>query len=288
MWIIDDIADYIKQGLINSIMESFADMFDSVNRHVTEIAGQAGATPEGWDYGIFVTIKTLSETIVLPIAGIILTFVMCYELIQLIIEKNNLHEFDTFNIFKWIFKTFVAVFILTNTFDIIMGIFELAQTMVDHSALAINLGLDIGNSSMYNDIWIQLQDMDIGSLIGLFIETQIVKIGMEIMAIIIFLVVFGRMLEIYIVMSVAPIPMATLANREWGQIGNNYFKTLIALGFQGFLIMVCMAIYAFLIYVIPISWSISSALWTVTSYTVLLCFMLMKTGSISKSLFGAS
>lgn len=287
MWIIDDIANSIKQWLIDAIMDSFDGMFDAVNRHVNEIAEQAGKTPEGWDFGVFTMVKALSETIVLPIAGIILTFVMCYELIQIIIEKNNLHEFDTFNIFKWIFKTFVAVFILTNTFDIIMGIFELAQSMVDQSAMGINLGLKIGNDSMMENILIQLEAMDNGALMGLFVETQIVKIGMEIMAIIIFIVVFGRMLEIYLVMSVAPIPMATLANREWGQIGNNYFKTLIALGFQGFLIMVCMAIYAFLVWVVPVYGDMHGALWSVVSYTVLLCLMLMRTGALSKSLFGA-
>ena len=232
-------------------------------------------------------VRTLSETVVLPIAGVILTFVLCYELIHMVIERNNMADFDTFIIFKWIFKTFVAVFILTNTFNIVMGIFSLAQHAINQSAGLITGSLELGNDAMMGTIQTQLEAMGVGELLGLFLETQVVKLCMGIMAIIIFIVVFGRMIEIYITVSVAPIPFSTMINREWGQMGNNYLKSLIALAFQGLLIMVCVAIYAVLVGAIATSDNIHAAIWTVAGYTALLCFTLLKTGSISKSIFAA-
>jgi TrbL/VirB6 plasmid conjugal transfer protein. len=232
-------------------------------------------------------VRTLSETVVLPVAGIILTFILCYELIQLIIEKNNLADFDTFNIFKWFFKTFIAVFILTNTFSIVMAVFDIAQNAVNASAAVITGDLALGSDTMMAAIETQLQAMEIGELIGLFLETQIVKLCMGIMAIVIFVVVFGRMIEIYLVISIAPIPLSTMVNRDWGGMGNNYLKSLFALAFQGFLIMVCVGIYAVLVSMIVTADNIHGQIWTVAGYTALLCFMLIKSGGISKSLFSA-
>ena len=233
-------------------------------------------------------VRLLSETVVLPIAGMILTFVLCYELITMIIEKNNMHDFETFTLFKWIFKTFVAVFILTNVFNIVMFVFGIAQNAINGSAALIVGDLELGNDAMMGAIRTQLQAMGIGELIGLYLETQIVKLCMGIMSIIIFIVVFGRMLEIYLVISVAPIPMSTMVNREWGSMGNNYLKSLAALAFQGFLIMVCVGIYAVLVSVIGTGGNIHGAIWTVAGYTALLCFMLLKSGGIAKSIFNAS
>ena len=232
-------------------------------------------------------IRTLSETVVLPIAGMILTFVLCYELIQLIIEKNNLQDFDTFNIFKWIFKTFVAVFILTNTFAIVMGVFDVAQHVVNQSAGLISGSLNLGDGAMMDAIRASLENMGIGELLGLFFEVQIVRLCMLIMSIVIMIIVWGRMLEIYLTVSVAPIPFSTMVNKEWGQMGNNYLKSLFALAFQGFLIMVCVAIYAVLVGQIATADSIHTAIWTLAGYSVLLCFILIKTGGMAKSLFGA-
>jgi hypothetical protein len=284
-WLFGGLGDWLKEVLIDAIMASFNGMFDSVNDNVADIALQVGVTPGQWNLGVFAMVKTLSETIVLPIAGIILTFVVCYELIQLIIEKNNLHEFDVLNIYKWIIKTFCAVWILTNTFDIVLSIFDIAQHVVNQSALGIGY-LGLGSDMMMSSIEAQLQTMGVGELFGLLLETQIIKLCMSIMSIIIFIVAWGRMLEIYITISVAPIPLSTLANRELGQIGQNYLKSLFALAFQGFLIMVCVAIYAVLLYMMTFT-GLQGAMWGIAGYTVLLCFMLFKTGSISKSIFQA-
>jgi hypothetical protein len=232
-------------------------------------------------------VRSLSETVVLPIAGIILTFVLCYELIQLIIEKNNLQDFDTFNIFKWIFKTFVAVFIITNTFNIVMGVFDIGQHVVTESAGLIAGDLALGDGAMMDAIRASLEAMGIGELLGLFFEVQIVRLCMLIMSIVIMLIVWGRMLEIYLTVSVAPIPMSTMVNREWGSLGTNYLKSLFALAFQGFLIMICVAIYAVLVADIAVSDNMHVTIWAIAGQTALLCFILLKTGGISKALFGA-
>jgi len=286
-WLFDGITDWIRQFLIDGIMASFARIFGYVNEQVSDIAVQVGQTPEGWNSGVFNMVRNLSETVVLPIAGMILTFVLCYELIQLIIEKNNLTDFDTFNIFKWIFKTFVAVFILTNTFNIVMAIFDMAQSVINSSAGLITGSTDLGSPEMMAALEATMADMGIGELMGVWLQIQLIGFAMFIMSVVIFIVVIGRMLEIYLTVSVAPIPLSTMVNREWSSMGNNYLKALFAVAFQGFLIMVCVAIYAVLVGSIATAANIHVAIWTVVGYTALLCFMLLKTGGLAKSIFSA-
>jgi len=233
-------------------------------------------------------VRNLSEVVILPIAGMILTFVLCYELISMIIEKNNMSDFDTFNIYKWIFKTFVAVYILSNTFNIVMGIFELSQTVVNGSAGIVTSTLEINVADSISDLQAQLEAMTFFELIGLWLEMNILSICMEALAICIFIIIFGRMIEIYLVVSVAPIPLSTMTNREWGTMGNSYLKSLFAIGFQGFLIMICLAIYSVLIQNIGAADNARSAIWEIAAYTTLLCFILFKSAGISKSLFSAS
>ena len=244
-----------------------------------------GQTPQGWNGGVFSMIQNLSETVVIPIAGMILTFVLVYELIQMILEKNNMHEFDTFNIFKWIFKTFVATYLLTNCFTIVMAVFDVAQNVVSQSAGVINGNLDV--QAALSDLKTQLEAMGMWELIGLWLETNIINLCMWVLSIVIFVIVYGRMIEIYLTVSLAPIPFSTMANREWGQMGTGYLRSLFALGFQGFLILICVAIYAVLVQSIPSSGDVHGAIWGTAGYTVLLAFALFKTGSLSKSIFNA-
>jgi len=286
-WLLDGIDDWLRELLTDATIASFERMFYFVNRQVGDIAYQVGQTPEDWNSGVFAMVRNLSETVILPIAGIVLTFVLCYELIQLIIEKNNLADFDTFNIFKWIFKTFVGVFILTNTFNIVMAVFDLAQSVINASSGVIIGDTALGSPEMIAALEIQLADMGIGELVAIWLQIQIVALCMHIMAIIIFVVVWGRMMEIYLKVSIAPVPLSTMVNREWSGIGNNYLKALFALAFQGFLIMVCVAIYATLVSSIATASNIHIAIWTVVGYTALLCFILLKTGGIAKSIFSA-
>ena len=205
----------------------------------------------------------------------------------MIIEKNNMSDFDTFNIYKWVFKTFVAVYILSNTFTMVMGVFELSQTVVNGSAGIITSSLEINTANSVSDLQTQLEAMSFFELVGLWLEMNILSICMEALAICIFVIVFGRMIEIYLVVSIAPIPLSTMTNREWGSMGNNYLKSLFAIGFQGFLIMICLAIYSVLIQNIGTADSVRSAIWSVAGYTVLLCFTLFKTGGLAKNLFSA-
>jgi hypothetical protein len=281
----DSIAEWFREILIEGIVSNFTGMFDEVNNKVSEIASQVGQTPQGWNSGVFALIRTLSETVVIPVAGMILTFVLCYELITMIIEKNNMHDFDTFNLYKWMFKTFAAVFILTHTFDIVMFIFALAQNVVSGSAGVISGSLDVDLALA--DLETQLAAMGNGELIGLYIESAILSLAMKAISLCVFIIIYGRMLEIYLTCSIAPIPFSTMVNREWGHIGSSYLKTLFALAFQGFLIMVCVAIYAILLQTVTASSNIHSSLWGTAAYSVLLCLTLFRTGNLSKSLLGA-
>jgi len=279
----DSIADWFMGILIEGILFNFTHMFTEANREINEIATTVGQTPVGWNAGIFSLIQTLSEAVIIPIAGVILTFILCYELIHMIIERNNMHDFDTFMLFKWIFKTFCAVFILTNTFAIVMFVFGLAQTVVDGSAGIITGSLDM--ELALADLTAQLEAMSVGELIGLYLQSILLSFAMNILSLCVFLIVYGRMIEIYLVISVAPIPMSTMVNKEWGNIGNSYLKSVFALAFQGFLIMICVAIYAVLLQGLATATNIHMAMWGAAGYTALLCFTLFKTGSIAKSVF---
>ncbi len=273
--------------LVGGITENLSGMFDNVNQKVGEIAGEVGMTPSAWNGGVFSMIQSLSETVIIPIAGIILTFVMCYELIQMVIEKNNLHDIETFMFFKWIFKTFVAVMIVTNTFNIIMGIFDMSQHVVSNAAGVIISDTSIDITASIADMETRLMEMELGPLLGIWLQSMFIGLTMNALTICIFVVIYGRMIEIYLMTSLGAIPFATMVNREWGGMGQNYLKSMLALGFQAFLIMVCVGIYAVLVQSIATDSDIMAAIWTCVGYTVLLCFTLFKTGSLSKSIFSA-
>ena len=285
--IIQKITEWLKTLLIKGITDQLTGMFDTVNLKVGEIAAQVGTTPSAWNGGVFSMIRSLSETVIVPIAGVVLTFIMCYELIHMVIDKNNLHDVDTWMFFRWIFKTFVSVMIVTNTFNIVMGIFDVAQSVVNRAAGVISTRTNIDISAVIGGLTAKLEAMELGQLIGLYFQSMIVSLSMSILSVCIFVVIYGRMVEIYLTVSLGPIPLATMANHEWGSIGQNYLKSLFALGFQAFLIMVCVGIYAVLVQSIAIDADIMKAVWTCMGYTVLLCFTLFKTGSLCKSVFSA-
>ena len=285
-WLWDQITEQIKEWLVGGIMSNLTGLFDSVNNQVSSIAADVGMTPANFSPGVFALIRNISETVIMPIAGIVLTFIACYELIQLVIQYNNLANFETWIFFKWVFKTFVAVMLITNTFDITMAVFDVAQHVVSSSGGLISSSTTVDGSALATRE-ATLEAMDIGPLIVLLLQSLLIGLTMRILSIVIFIIVYGRMIEIYLVTSLAPIPFATFGNREQSQMGQNYFKALLALGFQGFLIMICVGIYAVLIQGISISSDIIGSLWGIAGYTVLLCFTLFKTSTLSKSIFGA-
>jgi hypothetical protein len=232
-------------------------------------------------------IETLSETVIIPIAGIIITYVLCVELITMVTDKNSLHDVDTFMFFKWFFKAWVAVFIVAHTFDITMALFDVGQHVVSRSAGVISGNTSIDVDATLTTLRAGMESMGIPELLLLTVETMLVSLCMKIMGVVITVILYGRMIEIYLTCSVAPIPLATMANREWGQMGNNYLRALLALAFQGFFLMVCVGIYAVLVNDMIIADNIHSAIFSIAAYTVLLCFAMMKTGALSKSIFNA-
>lgn len=287
-YIFEEINTWIKELLIGSIQGNLSNMFGDVNEKVGTIAAEVGQTPEGWNAGIFSMIQTLSENVIIPIAGLIITYVLCYELITMVTEKNNLHDFDTFTFFKWFLKAWVAVFIVTHTFDITMAVFDLAQNVVSRSSGIISGETSINIDSVLGSMQNELETMEIPELLLLVMETFIVSFGMKIMSIVITVILYGRMIEIYAACSLAPIPFATMTNHEWGNIGQNYLKSLFALAFQGFLIMVCVGIYSVLVNEMVIAENLHTAIFSIASYTVILCFSLLKTGTLAKSIFSAN
>lgn len=284
--ILEQITIWLKEMLVGGIMDNLSGMFDSVNQQVGDIAVQVGTTPASFSPGVFAMIRNVSETVIIPIAGLILTFIACYELIQMIIEHNNLANFETWVFFKWIFKTFVAVMLITNTFNITMAIFDVAQHVINASGSLISGDTAIDASTL-EALEETLMEMDLGPLLGLYLQSFIVQITMSILSILIFVIVYGRMIEIYLMTSLAPIPLSTFGNKEQSQTGQNYLRSLFALGFQGFLIMICVGIYAVLINEMALSDDVIMAIWGIMGYTVLLCFTLFKTGTLAKSIFHA-
>ena len=284
--ILEQITDWLKSMIISGIMGNLSGMFDSVNQQVGQIAGDVGTTPANFSPAVFSMIRNISESLILPIAGMVLTFIACYELIQMLIEHNNLANFETWTFFKWVFKTFLAVTLISNTFNITMAVFDVAQQVISRSGGLISGSTSVSDATL-TAMQATLEGMDLGPLLGLYLQTFVVQVTMLALSAIIFVIVYGRMVEIYLMVSLAPIPFATFGNHEQSHTGQNYLRSLFALGFQGFLIMICVGIYAVLIQNLSFSDNIISSIWGVLGYTVLLAFTLFKTGSLAKSVFAA-
>lgn len=284
--IFQQITEWLKEVIISAIMGNLSGMFESVNTQVGEIATSVGMTPANFSPEVFAMVRNVSESVIIPIAGLILTFIACYELIQMIIDHNNLANFETWIFFKWVFKTFMAVMLITNTFNITMAVFDVAQHVVNSSA-----GIIAGDTAIDATALEQLEEtlngMELGPLIGLLMQSFVIQFTMSALAIVIFVIVYGRMIEVYLMVSLAPIPFSTFGNREQSQIGQNYLRSLFAIGFQGFLIIICVGVYAVLVQSVAFSDDIIASIWGVMGYTVLLCFTLFKTGGLAKSVFSA-
>ena len=284
--ILQSIEDWFRELLVTGIMDHLTSTFDLVNDRVGEISTSVGMSPAGFSPAVFGMIENISTNVIMPIAGIILTFIACYELIQLVISHNNLANFETWIFWKWIFKTFVAVMLITNTMNITMAVFDVAQHVVTESGGIIADSTAIDDSTLAT-MEATLMTMDIGPLLSVFLQSFIVRFLINILSVLIFVIVYARMIEIYLMVSLAPIPFATFGNKEQSMIGQNYLRSLFALGFQGFLIMVCVGIYAVLIQTVAFSSDIIGSLWGVVGYTILLAFTLFKTGAVSKSILHA-
>jgi hypothetical protein len=286
-YILAQINQWIKQFLIGCINGNLSGLFDTVNAKVGEIAADVGKAPADWNIGVLSMIRSVSDTVIVPIAGMILAFVLTYELIQMLTDRNNLHDIDSWIFFKWAFKSLIAIYLLTHTFEMVLAVFDVAQHVVEGSVGVIHGTTQIDVTAAIGSLTASLEEMENAELFGLCMETLLIRFTMNIMSWCIFIIIYGRMIEIFLCCSIGPIPMATMTNRDWGQMGQNYMRTLFALGFQGFLILVCVGIYAVLVQAIPTAANLHTAIWTVAGYTVLLCFSLFQTGSLAKTFFNA-
>ena len=286
--IVDLITDFIKDILTSWVTSNLTNMFNDVNDKVGQVAVEVGKTPSTWNSSIFTMVRNISDTVMVPIAGMIISAILCYELITMVMDKNNMHDFDTSLFIRYLGKACIAVVLLSKTFDITMAIFDVGNHIVVSASGAINATATIDvEATLLSMFTNQLSSMSLGELFGLGLETMIVSFGMKIMSAVITVIIFGRMIEIYLYISVAPVPFSTLGNREWGSIGTNYIKALIALAFQGFFLMVCVGIYSALVASLSVAGNIHSALWTIVAYTVVLCFSMGKTSSLSRSIMHA-
>ena len=285
--IVEDLSEWMKDMLVSANLHCLKSVFDYSNDSVSTIAGEVAKTPQSWNGGIFSMIRGLSENVMMPIAGVILTIVMCIDLLHMIMDSNNMNTVDFWMILKWIFKTAAACLIVTNTWNIVMAVFEIAGSVVNSSSGVISGSTAIQLSEVLPSVESRLEAMSVGELLITLLQSFVVSIGVRIMGIIIFIVINGRMIEIYLTTSIAPIPMATMLGREWSGVGNGYLRSIFALGFQGFFIMICVGIYSVLIHSITTTADISYALWTCLGYTVLLALSLIKTDSIAKGVFSA-
>ena len=283
--IFDKIEEFFKELLLGGIQANLESMFLDINDKVGAIATDVGKTPMGWNGQVFSFIKSINDSVIIPIAGLIITAVLCIELINIVMQKNNMHDTDSFEFFKYIIKMWIAVWLVSHAFEFSMAVFDVAQHMVNKAAGVINTSAVISGDQIVKMVD-GLKDKGLGELVMILFETSLIKIAIQGISIVIMLVVYGRMFEIYVYSSVSAIPFATMGNKEWGQIGTNYIKGLFAIGLQGLFLMVCLGIYTVLVKTIQIT-DIHTSTFTILGYAVLPGLMMLKSGTLAKSILNA-
>lgn len=278
----DDLEEFFKEVLLDMVKSNLSDMFTSINDSVISVSGELSQTPSSWNTAVFDFVKNINDNVAVPIAGLILTAIMCLELINVVMQKNNMQEFDTFEIFKYVIKMWIAVYFVTHAFEIALAAFDVAQSLIEKTANITNISATV-NDDQIATMMDELSDKNIGELIGVVIETSLIKLSIQIISIMITIIAYGRMLEIYIYCSVSSIPLSTMGNKEWSDIGKNYLKSLFALGLQGLLLVICLGIYAILISTVNIT-NIHESMFILLGYTILLAFMMTRSGSIAKNI----
>ena len=283
--IFDKIEEFFKELLLGGIQANLESMFLDINDKVGAVATDVGKTPMGWNGDVFAFIKSINDSVIIPIAGLIITAVLCIELINMVMQKNNMHDTDTFEFFKYIIKMWIAVWLVSHAFEFSMAVFDVAQHMVNKAAGVINTSATVSGDQI-GAMMDTLKEKGLGELVMILFETSLIKVAIQVISVVIMLVVYGRMFEIYVYSSVSAIPFATMGNKEWGQIGTNYIKGLFALGLQGLFLMVCLGIYAVLVKTIKIT-DIHTSTMTILGYAVLLGLMMLKSGTLAKSVLNA-
>ena len=281
----EKINEFFKDIMIDIIKDNLSAMLVDINDKVSTVAGEVGKTPSSWNSEVFTFIKSINTNVVLPIAAIILTAILCIELIQVVMRKNSMQDTDTFEFFKYIIKMWIAVWLVAHAFEFSMAVFDVAQVMIGKAAGVVGSSANItpGNFDAMVDA---LKTKELGTLIGIALETGLVKFSLTILSILITVILYGRMIEIYIYCSIAAIPFSTMGNKEWGSIGTNYIKSLFALGLQGLFILIFFGIYAVLVKTVNFT-DIHTSILQVLAYGLILGVMMMKSGSIAKAILNS-
>ena len=283
--IFDKIEEFFKELLLGGIQANLESMFIDINDKVGAVATDIGKTPMGWNSEVFNFIKSINDSVIIPIAGLIITAVLCIELINMVMQKNNMHDTDTFEFFKYMIKMWIAVWLVSHAFTFSMAVFDVAQHLVNQAAGVINTSATVSGDQIVQMVE-GLKDKGLGELVMILFETSLVKVAIQVMSVVIMLVVYGRMFEIYVYCSVSAIPFATMGNKEWGQIGKNYIKGLFAIGLQGLFLIICLGIYAVLVKTIKIT-DIHASTFMILGYALLLGLMMLKSGTLAKSVLNA-
>ena len=283
--IFDKIEEFFKELLLGGIQANLESMFIDINDKVGAVATDIGKTPMGWNSEVFNFIKSINDSVIVPIAGLIITAVLCIELINMVMQKNNMHDTDTFEFFKYMIKMWIAVWLVSHAFTFSMAVFDVAQHLVNQAAGVINTSATVSGDQIVQMVE-RLKDKGLGELVMILFETSLVKVAIQVMSVVIMLVVYGRMFEIYVYCSVSAIPFATMGNKEWGQIGTNYIKGLFAIGLQGLFLIICLGIYAVLVKTIKIT-DIHASTFMILGYALLLGLMMLKSGTLAKSVLNA-
>ena len=283
--IFDKIEEFFKELLLGGIQANLESMFIDINDKVGAVATDIGKTPMGWNSEVFNFIKSINDSVIIPIAGLIITAVLCIELINMVMQKNNMHDTDTFEFFKYMIKMWIAVWLVSHAFTFSMAVFDVAQHLVNQAAGVINTSATVSGDQIVQMVE-GLKDKGLGELVMILFETSLVKVAIQVMSVVIMLVVYGRMFEIYVYCSVSAIPFATMGNKEWGQIGTNYIKGLFAIGLQGLFLIICLGIYAVLVKTIKIT-DIHASTFMILGYALLLGLMILKSGTLAKSVLNA-
>lgn len=283
--IFDKIEEFFKELLLGGIQANLESMFIDINDKVGSVATDIGKTPMGWNSEVFNFIKSINDSVIIPIAGLIITAVLCIELINMVMQKNNMHDTDTFEFFKYMIKMWIAVWLVSHAFTFSMAVFDVAQHLVNQAAGVINTSATVSGDQIVQMVE-GLKDKGLGELVMILFETSLVKVAIQVMSVVIMLVVYGRMFEIYVYASVSAIPFATMGNKEWGQIGTNYIKGLFAIGLQGLFLIICLGIYAVLVKTIKIT-DIHASTFMILGYALLLGLMMLRSGTLAKSVLNA-
>lgn len=285
--IFEEIGEWLRGLLAEMVLADLEAMYADADGQAGMIAGAVAVTPQGWNAPVYSMIRNLSDSVMMPVAGVIITYVLCYELVSMLTAKNNMHDIDTWMFFKYLVKAWIAVYLVSHTFDITLGVFEMGSRMARAAAESIRGSTAPDAAELARSLEEKMEGMGLGELFLLEIEASFVTVGTQILSALTAVILYARMVEIYLYISVAPVPFATFSNREWGQIGNNYLRGLFALAFQGFLIMACVGINAALVESVHTADDIHSALFGTAAYMALLFISLRRTKGLSQSVFNA-